>query len=202
MNADHDRPRDPVHDTGDFVDRLAVVGERRDLRPGGVLCIEGDLGTDVYVVESGELLASIGVVCLMISTLTFAPAMLQLLPEKETASGHGKEGGDWIERLLERLASLEEHPHVAEVRGRGLLVAVELVRDRSTLEPFPKEDRLAGKVVGAGLSQDVFFSPGGCEPARDVIVLGPPFVVGEAEIDRMAEVLEASITSAIGRVEA
>ena len=106
------------------------------------------------------------------------------------------------ERLRKRLASLESHPHVAEVRGRGLLVAVELVRDRATLEPFPKEARLTGKVVGAGLSQDVFFYPGGSDPARDVIVLGPPFVIGEPEIDRIAEVLEASITSAVARVEA
>jgi adenosylmethionine-8-amino-7-oxononanoate aminotransferase len=105
------------------------------------------------------------------------------------------------ERLRKRLASLEAHPHVAEVRGRGLLVAVELVRDRSTLEPFPKEARLTAKVVGAGLSQDVFFYPGGSDPARDVIVLGPPFVVGEPEIDRIAEVLEASITSAVARAE-
>jgi adenosylmethionine-8-amino-7-oxononanoate aminotransferase len=106
------------------------------------------------------------------------------------------------ERLRKRLVSLESHPHVAEVRGRGLLVAVELVRDRRTLEPFPKEAQITGKVVGAGLSQDVFFYPGGSDPARDVIVLGPPFIVGEPEIDRIAEVLEASITSAVARVEA
>jgi adenosylmethionine-8-amino-7-oxononanoate aminotransferase len=106
------------------------------------------------------------------------------------------------ERLRKRLAALESHPHVAEVRGRGLLQAVELVRDRASLEPFPEPARLVTKVVAAGLSHGVFFYPGGCGGARDVIVLGPPFVIGEAEIDLLAEVLEASIDSAVARASA
>ncbi|MDJ0850616.1 MAG: aspartate aminotransferase family protein [Myxococcota bacterium] len=103
------------------------------------------------------------------------------------------------EKLRKRLSVLESHPHVAEVRGRGLLQAVEIVRDRDTLEPFPKEARITAKVVGAGLGNGVFFYPGGCDPARDVIVLGPPFVIEEPELDRIAEVLRASIDSAVAR---
>ncbi len=103
------------------------------------------------------------------------------------------------EKLCKRLAALESHPHVAEVRGRGLLQAVELVRDRDRLEPFPKEARITAKVVGAGLAGGVFFYPGGCDPARDVVVLGPPFVIEEPELDRIVEVLRASIDSAVAR---
>jgi adenosylmethionine-8-amino-7-oxononanoate aminotransferase len=102
------------------------------------------------------------------------------------------------DRLERRLGS---HPNVADIRGRGLLQAVELVRDRATGEPFPKEARLTSKVVAAGLSEDVFFYPGGTDPARDVITLGPPFIISEAEIDQLVSVLGSAITSAVGRIE-
>jgi adenosylmethionine-8-amino-7-oxononanoate aminotransferase len=96
--------------------------------------------------------------------------------------------------LRERLAKkLEKHPHVAEIRGRGLLQAVELVQDRDTLAPFPAESRITARVVAAGIRNGVFFYPGGCDPARDVICLGPPFVIEPAEIDFLVDVLEKSI---------
>ena len=107
-------------------------------------------------------------------------------------------------RMGERLgAKLEEafrdHPNVAEVRGRGLLRGVELVRDRDSLEPFAVEDRLTGKVVAAGLAEGVFFYPGGCDPARDVITLGPPFVIAESEIETIVDALSAAVDSAVAR---
>jgi adenosylmethionine-8-amino-7-oxononanoate aminotransferase len=103
-------------------------------------------------------------------------------------------------RLRARLGSLESHPNVAEVRGRGLLQAVEIVKDRDSLEPFPAEARVTGKIVAAGLGDGVFFYPGGCDPARDVITLGPPFIIGDEEIEKIASVLEKAIASALSRI--
>jgi adenosylmethionine-8-amino-7-oxononanoate aminotransferase len=98
------------------------------------------------------------------------------------------------ERLSEALhARLGQHPNVAEIRGLGLLQAVEIVRDRETLEPFDEADRITNRIVGAGLKHDVFFYPGGTGAVRDIICLGPPLVSSEAEIDQMAEVLAQSI---------
>ncbi len=117
------------------------------------------------------------------------------------------------EKLVERSATLgallhqrlrdafAEHPQVAEVRGRGLFAALELVRDRATGTPYPASAGLAGKVVAAGLAEGVFFYPGGAGPAPDVIVLGPPFVIGEEEIERITRSLDAAIASAVSRVE-
>ncbi len=104
--------------------------------------------------------------------------------------------------LRERLAPLEEHPNVAEIRGRGLLLAIELVKDRATLEPFPVEARITNRVVGAGLAEGVFFYPGGVDPARDVITLGPPFIIGDAEVELIGKTLESAIGSAVARAEA
>jgi adenosylmethionine-8-amino-7-oxononanoate aminotransferase len=114
-------------------------------------------------------------------------------------------------RLLDRLrAELAGHPHVAEVRGLGLLLGVELVRDRATNEPFPAEARLAGRVVAAGLGRGVFFYPGGTtrfprsEPQAsgegqnlDVVCLGPPFTIGDEEIDLVCATLPRAIDDAV-----
>lgn len=104
------------------------------------------------------------------------------------------------ERLLGRLREeLEGHPHVAEVRGRGLLLAVELVRDRHTLDPFPAEARMTMRVVVEGLRRGVFFYPGGVGPEHAVVVLGPPFVVEDDHLERIAAVLREAIDAATGR---
>jgi adenosylmethionine-8-amino-7-oxononanoate aminotransferase len=102
-------------------------------------------------------------------------------------------------KLRRRLAALESHPNVAEIRGRGLLLGVELVKDRDTLEPFPETDRLPLKVVMAGLAEGVFFYPGGCDPARDVILLGPPFIIEDEHIEQIVTSLATAIDAAVGR---
>jgi adenosylmethionine-8-amino-7-oxononanoate aminotransferase len=127
-----------------------------------------------------------------------AERVLEILEEEDLVARAAERG----KRLRERLSVLESHPNVAEVRGRGLLLAVELVRDRDTLEPFPKAVNLTGKVVGAGLAEGVFFYPGGSDPARDVIVLGPPFIVGDEEIEQIGKALETAIANAVARVHA
>ncbi len=104
------------------------------------------------------------------------------------------------ERLAKRLDGLREHPHVADVRGRGLLWAIELVEDRDTLAPFPEDAGVTGKVVASGLSQGVFFYPGGSGAARDIVVLGPPFTIGDTELDLIADVLPRAIDEAVARV--
>jgi adenosylmethionine-8-amino-7-oxononanoate aminotransferase len=106
------------------------------------------------------------------------------------------------EKLRAALAPLEGHEHVAEVRGLGLLQAVELVRDRATLEPFPAASRVGQRVVVEGLLRGVFFYPGGVDPARDVVCLGPPFVVSDTEIETIARVLAESIDAAVAAVSA
>ncbi len=103
-----------------------------------------------------------------------------------------------MERVMEEaLAPLRQHPHVAEVRGKGFLWAVEIVRDRDTLEPFPAEAGLTMDIVSEGLDRGVYFYPAGTGPVRDVIVLGPPYVVTKEEILEMAATLKASIDVAV-----
>ena len=97
----------------------------------------------------------------------------------------------------EKLRRLENHPHVAEVRGKGFLWGVELVRDKETLEPFAQELGLTMKVTGQCIRRGVFVYGGGTGVVRDIINLGPPFIIERREIDLIVDVLEESIDAAL-----
>ncbi len=105
------------------------------------------------------------------------------------------------ERLAERLHdAFDDHPHVAEVRGRGLLFGLELVADRATNAPFAASERLLPKVVAAGLANGAFFYPGGSPPAQDVVCLGPPFTISDDESDQLVSILAKAIDAAVANV--
>ncbi len=126
-----------------------------------------------------------------------ALAVLDIL-EREKLVERAARMGTYLDKALDRLRT---HPNVGDVRGRGLLWGIELVRDRESLEPFSKESGLVDKVIMAGLGEGVFFYPGGNEPARHVVCLGPPFIVEEAQIDTMVDALGRAVDSAVARVE-
>lgn len=72
------------------------------------------------------------------------------------------------ELISRKLAALNVHPHVAEIRQKGLMVGIELVRDRETLVPFASTIRLGHQVILAARERGVIIRPLG-----DVIVLMP-----------------------------
>ncbi|HSN00992.1 MAG TPA: adenosylmethionine--8-amino-7-oxononanoate transaminase [Rudaea sp.] len=96
------------------------------------------------------------------------------------------------QRMAERLAPLADHPHVADVRQTGMIVAVELVRDRRTRDPFPSSERRGLRVYRHGLEHGVLLRPLG-----DVVYFMPPYVVTPDEIDLMVDVAIAGIEKAV-----
>jgi adenosylmethionine-8-amino-7-oxononanoate aminotransferase len=101
--------------------------------------------------------------------------------------------------------ALEEHPAVGEVRGRGLMVGVEFVADRSSRRPFPRAARVAEAVLGAARERGVlvYMGTGNADGVDgDTILLGPPFVITDDEMQRVAEVLAESIEVATAAVAA
>lgn len=115
-----------------------------------------------------------------------ATEVLRILSDEHLVA-RAEQMGDLLRaRLEERFA---QHPNVAEIRGRGLLQALEIVADRDTLEPFPATAEITNRVVGAALRKGVFFYGGGTGVIRDIICLGPPFIIDETDIDRMVSVL-------------
>jgi len=98
------------------------------------------------------------------------------------------------------VAAFGGHPAVGEIRGRGLLVGVELVADRATREPFPRAARVTETVVRAARDRGVLVYSGTGNANGtdgDTILLGPPFVIADAEIERIVAVLAESIEAAV-----
>jgi adenosylmethionine-8-amino-7-oxononanoate aminotransferase len=124
-----------------------------------------------------------------------AGEVLRILETEDLVAASAAKG----ERLLGLLADrLADHPLVGEIRGRGLMVGLELVADRETRAPFPRGERVAERVVRAARDNGLLLYSGtGLADGTngDGILLGPPFVVTDAEIDTMVERLGAAIDS-------
>lgn len=102
------------------------------------------------------------------------------------------------EKILDQLNSeIGQHPHVAEIRGKGLLIGIEIVEDKSSLKPFDESKKITNQVLAKGLEKGVFLYPGGTGEYRDIICLGPAFIIGDAEINLMVKALKESIDQAV-----
>jgi adenosylmethionine-8-amino-7-oxononanoate aminotransferase len=99
--------------------------------------------------------------------------------------------------LLAALAGgLDGQAMVGDIRGRGLLAAVELVADRSTKAPFPPGERVVERVLVAARRRGLLvYSSKGCADgvAGDVVILGPPLIITTGEIDLVAEGLAEAV---------
>lgn len=119
-----------------------------------------------------------------------AVEVLDILTEEALVARAESQGARLKAALTETFA---EHPHVAEVRGNGLLLAIEIVRDRDTLEPFSESDTVAARISRHALAAGVFFYNGGTGEVRDIVCLGPPFIIGDSHIEQMVETLRRSV---------
>jgi adenosylmethionine-8-amino-7-oxononanoate aminotransferase len=97
-------------------------------------------------------------------------------------------------RLREAFAS---HPHVGDIRGRGLFWGLELVEDRATKAPFDPKLRMHARVKRAALQAGLMCYPmgGTIDGARgDHVLLAPPFIADDAQIDELVDKLGAALT--------
>jgi adenosylmethionine-8-amino-7-oxononanoate aminotransferase len=128
--------------------------------------------------------------------------VLRVLEEEDLVAASASKGDLLAALLDERLA---EHPAVGDIRGRGLMRGIELVADRETHRPFPREDRVVERVVRAARDNGLILYPGtGLADGTngDAILLGPPFVVTDAELKTIVERLVAAIDEVTARVPA
>jgi adenosylmethionine-8-amino-7-oxononanoate aminotransferase len=106
--------------------------------------------------------------------------------------------GALLKRKLEVLAT--RCPFIGEVRGKGLLLGLELVRDRTTLEPFDRAERVQERVVEAALARGLILvgSAGFAEHGQgDHVIVSPPFVITESQCDELVAILEASLAAVL-----
>ena len=96
-----------------------------------------------------------------------------------------------IARLDEHLRRIGRLKHAGDVRQRGLIGAVELIKDRSTKEPFPWQERRGVKVCEHARCEGVLLRPLG-----DVLVIMPPLSVTLEELDRICNAVSNGIEAA------
>jgi adenosylmethionine-8-amino-7-oxononanoate aminotransferase len=102
--------------------------------------------------------------------------------------------------LHERLRLLATLPHVSAIRGRGLLAGIEFSEDVATRTPFPRAAHFAESLTRAALDNQLIVWPNvghanGTD--GDLVMLAPPYVVTEDEIDQIVERLGAAIQTTV-----
>lgn len=101
--------------------------------------------------------------------------------------------------LMEKLrGTVGAHEQVGDIRGVGLLLAVELVEERSSKQPFPTEAEMADRLALAARHEGLLIYPSTGTAGNglgDVVLIGPPLIVSEPELDtlvyRFSQALEA-----------
>jgi adenosylmethionine-8-amino-7-oxononanoate aminotransferase len=95
--------------------------------------------------------------------------------------------------LAQHLGRIAQHPHVGDVRQRGLMAGIELVRDRETHEPYPWAEQRGLRACRVALEHGVLLRPLG-----NVLVVMPPLAVSLDELDQIMLALERGIEAVTG----
>jgi adenosylmethionine-8-amino-7-oxononanoate aminotransferase len=95
---------------------------------------------------------------------------------------------DLATHLRASVAHLADHPHVAEIRQHGMIIALELVRNKVTREPFPWQERRGLRIYRHALERGALIRPLG-----PVVYFMPPYVISRDEIDFLAKVATEGI---------
>ena len=111
------------------------------------------------------------------------------------------EAGDRLDAALR--AALDDHPHVGDIRGRGLFRGVELVADRTSRAPVDPAVKLHARIKRAALDEGLICYPmGGTVDGRygDHVLFAPPYIISDEEIDELVTRFTRSLERAISGV--
>ena len=112
--------------------------------------------------------------------------------ERENLPERAARVGAYLQSRLQELADL---PGVGNVRGLGLLGGVEVVADKATRAPFPREKRVGERIVKEAAERGVIVR---CR--NDSILMSPPLIITEEQIDQMVNVVRDSIAATLAAV--
>jgi hypothetical protein len=103
-----------------------------------------------------------------------------------------------LELLRDRFAG---HPHVDFIRGRGLFVGFDLVQDRATGEAYPAQDFVFRKLRAQALDLGLicWAATGTAENGGDFVMLAPPYIVTQSELEQIVDLAGQAVDSVVGR---
>jgi hypothetical protein len=121
-------------------------------------------------------------------------AVIKILEAESLLEASTRQG----ERLLGGLReTIGDHPRVGDIRGLGLLVAVELVSDRATKEPFQRSEAVTERLLAACLENGLIVYPaskGADGTNGDAVLFGPPLTISDPEVDAVVERFTEALT--------
>lgn len=120
-----------------------------------------------------------------------ALAMLDIIEQEDFPAQAASKGAYFLKGLQH---ALSEHPHVGDIRGKGLMCAVEIVKDKATKEEFPAADKIGAKIHQATVQRGLFSRIRG-----DVYCLAPPIISTEQQLDQIVNILQQSIEAVLGQ---
>lgn len=121
--------------------------------------------------------------------------------EREGLRENAARMGDCLRAAL--LSAFGDHPNAGDIRcGKGLVAAVEFVEDRATKKNFPGDQkigpRLQAEMMNRGVVTRTLRAAGPHPAPGDMILLAPPLVVTEAEIERLVSVARDAVRAVLG----
>ncbi|WP_026960726.1 aspartate aminotransferase family protein [Aliagarivorans taiwanensis] len=114
--------------------------------------------------------------------------------EQQNLLGAVKQQGEYLQQQLRKTFS--GHPHVGDIRGRGLFWGLELVADRASKTPFPASNGLDKKIKASAFAKGLMCYPNaGTIDGQNGhhILLAPPFIIEQAQIDTVVATLSECI---------
>jgi adenosylmethionine-8-amino-7-oxononanoate aminotransferase len=118
--------------------------------------------------------------------------VMEIVRNTDLISTIGPKGERLIGKLRERLA---DHPHIDFIRGRGLFMGMELVKDKPSKAPYPADEFMFRKVRQTAFDQGLICWPGSgsAKEGGDFILLAPPYIITDAEMDELVELLAKTV---------
>ncbi|HRX73832.1 MAG: aspartate aminotransferase family protein [Rhodobacteraceae bacterium] len=124
-------------------------------------------------------------------------AVLRAILGRDLLARVQEKGEQLAGALTERFG---QHPHVGDIRGRGLFRGLEIVADRESRDPFDPARRVAAGIKRAAFEAGLICYPmAGTIDGRtgDHVLLAPPFIIGDGEIDELVDKLDRAISVAL-----
>ncbi|HEY7286084.1 MAG TPA: aspartate aminotransferase family protein [Vicinamibacterales bacterium] len=114
---------------------------------------------------------------------------LQIIEDEHLVDEAARKGAYLLDALRARLS---DHPHVGDIRGKGLMCAVEFVKDRETKTPFPPDQLIGARIHAEAIARGLFSRVRG-----DVFVLAPAFVTPDTLLDQIGDLLAAATNAVL-----
>jgi len=118
-----------------------------------------------------------------------ASAMMDIVTSEDFPGQAAVKGKHLLDGLQ---TALSDHPHVGDVRGLGLMCAVEIVKDKDTKEEFDPAEKIGPKILVQATSRGLFSRVRG-----DVYMIAPPIVSTKAQIDEMVSIISDSVRAVL-----